>query len=191
MKTKAVIMSQKAAHAVGWSSEAIQIFLGSLYIALLAQIEIPLMPIPVTLHTFAIFTLALFQGGRRSLFSLLLYLFEATIGLPVFPGAYIDPFWMFSLSAGYCFSFPLAAYIVGKSTEVEGSHSTAWMIFGLCSAQLIIYLMGATWMSFTLGWKQALAVGVYPFVLIDLVKLLTAFSIKMGFKQLAYLYTDR
>ncbi len=191
MKTETKIHIQSMTQSVERGLDIITVFLGSLYIALLAQVEIPLVPIPVTLHTFAIFTLALFQGGQKALYSLLLYLLEATLGFPVFPGGYIDPFWIMGPSAGYCLGFPIAAYLIGKSIEHQGSGFKRRIVLGLCAGQAVIYLLGTAWLSLSLGWEQAWTVGLFPFLFFDFIKILTAFSIKMAATHLNYLYTNR
>jgi biotin transport system substrate-specific component len=158
------------------------VILGSLYIALLAQVEIPLSPIPVTLHTFAIFTLALFQGSRRAFLSTCLFLMEATIGLPVFPGGVSNPLWILAPKAGYDLSFPLAAFLIGKINE--SGASIVRQMLGLLTGQLLIYAMGISWLSFYVGWKQAFLLGVMPFILFDLVKLLAALSARKAWVSL-------
>lgn len=186
MKQETVSHYAQATQPITWIKGSVQILLGTLYIALLSQIEIPLKPIPVTMQTFAIFSLALFQGGKNSCFSVILYLMAATIGFPVFPSAVSDPLWIFDPSAGYCLSFPLAAYLVGKLTEIKNPPSAAWMMLGLCTAQSLIYLLGVSWLSFFIGWKQALVTGLYPFIIFDMIKLLAAFSTKMAVKPLIH-----
>lgn len=166
------------------TKEIISILLGSLYIALLAQIEIPLSPVPITMHTFAILSLPLFQGSRKSMFSVLLYLAEATIGLPVFPNGWSDPFWITAPTAGYFLSFPLSAYIVGTSIESR-EVSVGKMTMRLLCAQASIYFIGISWLSVYVGLEPALTFGLYPFILIDSIKLLAAFSIKMSFLSFA------
>jgi len=187
MKQKNLMLYQQNIQFFVWAKDNVHIILGALYVALLSQVEIPLKPIPMTMQTFAIFSLALFQGSKKSFFSLVLYLLAATIGLPVFPSASIDPLWIFAPSAGYCLSFPLAAYIVGKSTEMKNPVPAVWMMAGLCAAQLMIYVLGVSWLSSFIGWKLALQTGFYPFVLFGFVKLLAAFSAKMAARPLIQL----
>lgn len=177
-------LSYQNTQPIVWAKESVQILLGTFYVALLSQLEIPLKPIPITMQTFAIFSLALFQGSKKSFLSLVFYLVAATLGFPVFPSATIDSFWIFDPTAGYCLSFPLVAYLVGKSVEMKNSPSAFWMMGGLCMAQFLIYLLGISWLSFFIGWKHALLTGLYPFVLFDVVKLLSAFSTKMAAKPL-------
>lgn len=156
-------------------------FLGSLFITLIGQIEIPLNPIPATMHTFAIFMLALFMGANRSLYSLLLFLGEATIGLPVFPSGWFDAFWITQPAAGYVLSFPFAAYIAGKL--IENKNSLFINFIGLLVAQTVIYCMGFLWLSFFIGYKDAFIFGILPFVFFDSVKLFAALAIKMSFNN--------
>jgi biotin transport system substrate-specific component len=185
MKTNSV-MTQQVAQPVSWPLEGVQIVLGALYIALLAQVEIPLKPVPMTLQTFAIFSLALFQGSRKSCFSVLLYLVAATLGLPVLAGACSRPLWILGYNAGYCLSFPLAAYVAGKFAESK--NSVMWMALGLGCAQIIILLMGVTWLSFMIGWQQALIFGFYPFIVVDAMKIAAALSMKMAAKSIVGFY---
>lgn len=162
--------------------DLIHVLLGSLYIAFIAQFEIPSQPIPVTLQTFGIFSLALAQGSKKSLFSLLLYLLGGSLGLPVFAGAYCNPLWFLLPSAGFCFSFPLAAYLVGKATDKK--LSTLPMFLLLCLGQGIIYALGVAWLTLYIGLEQALKFGLYPFILFDLLKMLVAASGYMAFRQI-------
>ena len=164
-----------------YARDLIHIILGCLYIALVAQIEIPLQPIPVTLHTFAILSLALAQGSRKALGSVGLYLLAASFGLPVFPSAYSNSLWMLLPSAGYCLSFPFIAYLVGKASDK--SLSGFPLLLNLCLSHFILYSMGVTWLSTFCGWEQALHYGLYPFLLFDALKILVVTSGYTAFRK--------
>lgn len=159
---------------------ALHVSLGSIFLALLAQVEIPLQPVPVTLHTFAIFLLALFQGSNKAALSTLLYLGEATLGLPVFPNVYSNPLWILHPTAGYCLSFPIAAYLIGKIVELQKNPSAIRMAFSILCGQLVIYLIGVSWLSYFVDWNQALTFGLYPFIPMAVLKLCAAVSLKKG-----------
>jgi biotin transport system substrate-specific component len=160
--------------------DLLHVVLGSLFIALLSSAEIPLTPVPITLQTFAIFVLALFQGGSKAALSLLMYLAEATLGLPVFGGPSSDPFWILCPSAGYCLAFPLAAYLTGKISELRSPFPFVRMLIGCFCGQAVVYLLGVTWLSFYIGLSQALILGLYPFIMFDGIKLLTAVAIRFA-----------
>ena len=97
-----------------WSFHVI---LGGLFLTLGAQIEVPIGIVPVTMHTLAVFLLALFQGSQKAFLSASLYLGLATVGLPVLSGWSVNPLWMVGSCGGYLVAFPLAAYVIGKMVE--------------------------------------------------------------------------
>ncbi|NGX42056.1 MAG: Biotin transporter BioY [Chlamydiae bacterium] len=160
------------------------ILLGSLFLAALSQVEIPLAPIPVTLQTFAIFLLALFQGSTKAFFSALLYLGEATMGLPVLSCAACNPLWFIGPTAGYLFSFPLAAFVIGKVFERKNAPSICWTALSIFCGQIVIFALGISWLSFYVGWNQALPLGLYPFLPMAVLKLVAAVSFKMADNKL-------
>ena len=70
----------------GLGYQLLLIVAGSLLVALAAQIEVPMWPVPVTLQTLAVLLVGGVLGSRLGALSLLAYLFEGAIGLPVFAG---------------------------------------------------------------------------------------------------------
>ncbi|MCB1080673.1 MAG: hypothetical protein KDK69_02520, partial [Chlamydiia bacterium] len=46
---------------------ALQVVMGSLFLAACSQITIPLYPVPLTMQTLGIFILAMMQGGNKAL----------------------------------------------------------------------------------------------------------------------------
>ena len=95
----------------------LQVVLGSFFMAFLSQLTVPLNPIPMTLQTLAVFLLAMGMGGKKAALSILLYLGEASMGLPVLAGWKSNPLWFFNPSAGYLVGFPFAAFVVGFLLE--------------------------------------------------------------------------
>lgn len=164
---------------------ALQMLLGSLYIALLAQIEVPLKPVPMTLHTFAVMTLGLFAGKRVAAGSALLYLGEATLGLPVFPGFWSNPLWMMQPTAGYCLGFPVAAYAIGRILESFPKKNLFAILVSLCAGNGLIFALGIAWLACFVGFEQAIVLGLLPFVWIDCLKMAAAASIRMTARQWA------
>ena len=93
-------------------SQGALIFGGSLLIAVCAKIKIPLLPVPVTMQMFAVLIIASLLGSRRGALTVLLYLSEGALGLPVFAAdtgvlTFVGP------TAGYLVGFVFAAYLVG------------------------------------------------------------------------------
>ena len=71
-----------------WVIPAIQVFSGSILLALIAQVAIPLpfTPVPLSLQTFAVFMLALTLGSKKGTAAVVTYLIQGTLGFPVFAG---------------------------------------------------------------------------------------------------------
>ena len=96
--------------------ELLIIITASLFIALTAQIRIPLWPVPVTGQTFGILLVAGILGKWRGIMAVIAYLCEGALGLPVFAGggsvlSFIGP------TGGYLLGFIFAAFVVGWLSE--------------------------------------------------------------------------
>jgi len=149
---------------------ALQVLLGSLFMAILAQITIPLKPVPMSLQTLGVFLLPMFLGKKQAAYALILYLAEATVGLPVLSSMKVNPFWIVGPTAGYLISFPVAAYAIGFLLEKDQNQSFIWTAFSLLMGQVIIYTFGVTLLSFMIGWENAIFLGFVPFIPVGLYK---------------------
>ncbi|MFH2104544.1 MAG: biotin transporter BioY [Chloroflexota bacterium] len=160
-----------------WLRDLGLVLAGTLLVALLAQVRIPLpfTPVPITGQTFAVLLVAVALGSHRGAVSLMLYATLGLGGLPVFAGGASGLAYALGPTGGYLVGFALAAWVVGRLAErgLERTVRTAWLPF--LAGTLVIYLCGAGWLSFVLGsLPQALAVGVLPFLVGDTVKILLA-----------------
>ncbi|MBS0615212.1 MAG: biotin transporter BioY [Verrucomicrobia bacterium] len=136
---------------------------GSLFMALMAQVRVPLpfTPVPLTLQTLAVFLLGGILGPKRALLSLIAYLIEGTCGLPIFNGGSINPLWFLGPHAGYLWGFVLAAFVVGKLTENREDFFR--FLLALLVGEAIILGLGTSWLALFMGWKKAFLVGAAPF----------------------------
>ena len=153
---------------------ALQIFGASLFIALCAQIQIPLYftPIPLTGQTFAIMLIAATMGSRKGALSVMAYIAEAAFGLPVLTGGGFGLTLLVGASGGYLVGFMLQAYLIGWCVEkqrVFSSSKTLLILLSSCAMQLGL---GALWLSHYVGLDNALLFGVMPFVAGEVLKAL-------------------
>ena len=58
--------------------------IGTLILAFSSKVQVPFWPVPMTMQTFAVFIIGMTFGSKLAFFTLVLYLFEGAIGLPVF-----------------------------------------------------------------------------------------------------------
>lgn len=150
---------------------------------LLAGIAIPLpfTPVPLTGQTFGVLLAGALLGPRRAALAMLVYLAEGLAGLPVFAGG--TNAWSPSLlgapvivgpSAGYLFSFPVAAFVVGSLAQ-RGWDRRFWRaVTMMLVGQALIYLFGLSWLGTYVGMERAVPLGLLPFVPGDVLKVLLA-----------------
>jgi biotin transport system substrate-specific component len=146
----------------------------SLLTAVLAQIRIPLpfTPIPLTGQTFAVLLSGAVLGSRRAFLSQALYLAEGAAGLPVFAGGAATLGHLLGPTAGYLWSFPVAAGLLGWLVE-QGASRASWRLAGaLVLSDALILCSGALWLhnSFRVPYSQTWLLGFYPFLVGDILK---------------------
>ncbi len=163
--------SEKAKSRV-WT--AMQVLIGGLFLAACAQVSIPLYPVPMTMQTLGIFTLAVMQGGRIASFSALLYLALISLGLPMLSGGASNAMWFAFPSAGYLLAFPIAAFVIGKLISAKEKPNSLWVLFSILVGQVIIYTLGVGVLTRLLSVKESLMAGLVPFLPLAGVKLLLA-----------------
>lgn len=157
-------------------SSLIEVLGGSLLLAVLSQIALPLpfSPVPITMQTFAVFLLAATLGSKKGALAVALYLVQATSGLPVLAGGLVNPLWMLSARAGYLIGFVPAVYLMGFVLEQKKNFLT--LVPALLAGQLIIYLFGASVLALFVGAANSFSLGVFPFLIGDLAKICLAAS---------------
>lgn len=155
----------------------VQVFLGSLFLVACSQIKIPLYPVPMTLQTLGIFSLALMQGGRKAFASTLLYLGFACLGLPVLSGGAAESLWWTLPTAGYLVAFPIAAYTIGTFAHLKKSPSLLYLMGCIFAGQCLIYSLGVFGLLRLVSFQEAIMVGVVPFLPLAGVKLIMATSL--------------
>jgi len=96
-----------------------------------------------------------------------------TIGLPVFANFSGGIVYLYGPTGGYLLAFPIAALIVGWISKKKNSFMN-YLIASLAGV-VIIYLFGWLRLGIFIGdFKKAFAVGVIPFIAIDIAKALVA-----------------
>jgi biotin transport system substrate-specific component len=163
--------------AANWLRDLSLIIIGSLFVAALAQVEIPLSftPVPITGQTFGVLLVGAALGSKRGAASLGLYLVIGAFGLPFFAGGAHGFTVVLGATGGYLIGFVMAAYVVGLLAErgLERSVRTSFVPFLI--GTVIIYACGVTWLAVVLGsFSKAIAAGLLPFLIGDAIKLIAA-----------------
>jgi biotin transport system substrate-specific component len=159
-------------------------------VAAAAHIAIPLpfTPVPLTLQPLAVLGVGLALGPVAGLFTMLAYLAEAAIGLPVLspagPGGVAQ---LLGPSGGFLMAYPLvAALIGGLASKLSASFSTftSALIAGFCSVA-VLFIFGAAWFAnYTHHSLYATWIGaVAPFLPGEIVKVFVAAGIYSALKR--------
>jgi biotin transport system substrate-specific component len=146
-----------------------------------AQVSIPLpfTPVPLTLQPMMVLVGAAALGGRLGAASQVLYLALGIFGLPVFAAAAALPPGAARLlgpTGGYLISYPLAAYITGCLAERGFDRRYLTSFAAMASGLVIVFTFGVIQLAAVshTGLKGALAAGLFPFAIADLLKLAAA-----------------
>jgi biotin transport system substrate-specific component len=158
-----------------WLLDVVLVVLFSAFVALTAQVEIPLWPVPLTLQTLGVLFTGAVLGSRRGALALLLYLTEGALGLPVFAGGASGVGYMLGPTGGYLVGFVVAAGVVGWLAQRGWDRRLVWAAVAMVIGNLIIYVCGVAWLAVFLGdlWG-ALVKGMLLFVIGDLIKIAVA-----------------
>jgi biotin transport system substrate-specific component len=159
-----------------WLKDVGVILGASVIIALFAPISIPLpfTPVPIAVQAHVILLLSCLLGSKRASMAVLTYLFQGAIGLPVFAGGAAGIMALAGPTGGYLLGYLAAAFVTGFITErmVNRTPSKAFAAMGL--GNVIVYLFGLPWLSRYVGWQSAIVLGVLPFLIGDMFKLIIA-----------------
>ena len=155
-------------------TKAALVVFGSLLLAVSAQFKIPLYPVPVTGQTLVVLLIGMTYGPRLGGITLAAYLFEGALGLPVFAGGAAGVAVLMGPTAGYLFGFLLAAIAMGYLAERGMGRTVVSTIAAMVIGNCVIYLCGALWLANFIGFGQAIAAGVLPFLYGDALKLVVA-----------------
>ena len=149
---------------------------GTLILTLSAKIQTPLAPVPVTMQTFAVLFLGMAFGYKIATASVILYLVQGAIGIPVFAkgGGLI---YFQGPTSGYLFGFIIGAFVSGY---VKINSGTLLTFTKLVFSVSFIYLFGLIWLwvylnfysGKELNFFQVFEIGAKPFLVIETFKLL-------------------
>jgi biotin transport system substrate-specific component len=153
------------------------IVLGTLLVAVLAQVKIalPFTPVPLTGQTFAVLLVGAALGAKRGAASMALYIALGALGLPVFAGGAAGLAYLSGATLGYLAGFVMAAYVIGRLAEHGWERSIRTSLLPFLVGTIIIYVCGIAWLTVILGsFSKALAAGLLPFLIGDALKLVAA-----------------
>jgi biotin transport system substrate-specific component len=175
----------------GFVSEALRqaalVVGASLFVALCANIAIPLpgTPVPLTVQNFAVLLVGLLLGSRRGFAALALYLAEGAMGMPVFspmgPGGIAQ---LLGPTGGFLLAYPLVAWLAGFIME-HGRKNFARAAVGGFLADVLLFVGGLSWLAvLTHSVALAFRLGLYWFLFAEVIKVMMAAGIAARWQRI-------
>ena len=160
------------------------ILLGSTLLIISAKIKLPFYPVPMTMQTFVVLFLGVLFGPKLAATTILFYLCEGILGLPVFsnsPEKGIGLVYFVGPTMGYLIGFIVTGYLAGKFIYDNNLIKT---FLKLSLATSFIYILGMLWLGSLIGWEKPIfELGAQPFLLAELFKILIATLMVKQFKR--------
>ena len=139
------------------------VLFGTLLLALSSKVQVPFWPVPMTMQTFMVFIIGMAYGWKLAFYTLVIYLIEGALGLPVFAkgGGLL---YLTGPTAGYLYGMVIAAGVIGFFAELGYNQSYFKSLISLSIGTFIIFLLGVGYLGSIIGYDKALVGGLYPFI---------------------------
>jgi len=158
--------------------QIILVLAGIAALALAAKIKIPMIPVPMTMGTFAVLSIGAAYGMRLGLATIIGYMLIGALGFDVFAGSSAETFgmtYMMGGTGGYLVGYVLAVLALGYAARQGWDRSIGKMALAMILGNILIYVPGLIWLAGLYGTDAPIfAWGLTPFLLGDLVKLALA-----------------
>ena len=170
-----------AVAAAGRRTRALQVALvvgGAALVAACAQISIPLpfTPVPITGQTFGVLLVASSLGPGLGVASIALYVLAGIAGAPIYQDQNHGWDYFLGATGGYLIGFVLASALVGALAHRRWDRRFGTASAAMLAGNVVVYLVGLPWLALELdtGLDRTLELGLYPFVVGDILKLYLA-----------------
>lgn len=179
---RAVLADRLRTH--GLATDAALVAGGALFTAAMAQLEVPMWPVPITGQTLAVVLVGATLGARRGMLSLLVYAVAGLAGAPFFADMQGGLQSLALPSFGYVIGFIPAAGLVGWLARRNWDRNVGRAAVAMLLASAIPFVTGLPYLAVALGQlgapndvQSVLAAGLYPFIVGGIAKALIAAGI--------------
>jgi len=162
---------------------------GAALVTVLAQVAIPLWPVPITGQTLAVLLVGSTLGWARGAISMVLYALLGLVGLPVFSDGTHGATVLFGATGGYIVGFIVSAALVGWLAERQWDRKILKAIVTFVAGSVVVFAIGLPWLAIVLhtDLPTTLQYGLYPFIIGGIIKA----AIAAGLLPLAWWGGDR
>ena len=169
--------------------DAVLVVAGAALVTVLAQVAIPLWPVPITGQTLAVLLVGSTLGAVRGAISMVLYALLGLVGLPIFSDGSHGAGVLFGATGGYIVGFIISAALVGWLAERQWDRKILKAIVTFVAGSVVVFAVGLPWLAVVLhtDLPTTLQYGLYPFILGGIIKA----AIAAGLLPLAWWGADK
>jgi len=172
------LIARPSSRARAFAVDAALVLAGVAVVALLAQVEIPLWPVPITGQTLGVIIVGASLGAWRGAAALTTYMVLGLAGLPIFAGLTGSLVAIAKPSFGFVIGFIFSAFVAGWFAERAWDRRPALAFVGFAAASVVPFLFGIPYLAVVLNvslgldltFWQILEAGLFPFIIGGLVK---------------------
>jgi biotin transport system substrate-specific component len=145
---------------------------GAAFTAVMAQIAVPLYPVPITGQTLAVLLVGATLGATRGALTMVVYALLGVVGLPVFSAASSGFGVLSGTTGGYIVGFIFAAGFTGWLAQRDWDKKYLGAALSFLGGTVVTFVFGLTWLALVTGGtlEQVLAWGLFPFIIGGLIK---------------------
>jgi biotin transport system substrate-specific component len=154
--------------------QVLLVVLGTVLLAISAQIQVPFWPVPMTMQTFMVLIIGATYGWRLGAATMIAYILEGVIGLPVFAQFSAGAHVMVGPTAGYLVGFVAAALVTGYLAERGFGRNLATAAVSFIFGTIVIFALGLAYLASLIGIEGAITHGLMPFILSEPTKVALA-----------------
>jgi biotin transport system substrate-specific component len=164
---------------------------GTLFIAALAQIAIPVpgSPVPVTGQTLAVYLIGTTYGARLGFATFATYLLAGIAGAPIFaPAATQGIARLTGATGGFLIGMLIAVLVLGALADRKADQKFKTSFPALIFGSVIVFAFGLIWLnvSLNLTWAQTISAGLTPFIFGEVIKIaITATSLPLIWRKIS------
>jgi biotin transport system substrate-specific component len=163
------------------ATDAVLVLAGAGLTAAMAQLFVPMWPVPFTGQTFAVLLVGTTLGALRGALSMLVYALVGALGAPVFTEGSHGWAVLAGPTGGYIVGFVLASIVTGWLAQRRWDRRVVGTLVSFLAGTATIYLVGLPWLAASLGslglaadLGSVLSAGLVPFLVGDVLKALIA-----------------
>jgi biotin transport system substrate-specific component len=151
---------------------------GTLFLAALAQISIPVpgSPVPVTGQTLGVLLIGTTYGSWLGLATFAMYLLAGIAGAPVFAGASYGIEKITGATGGYLIGMMVATFLLGVLAKRQMDQRFLTALPTMLLGTLTIFAFGLFWLHLFTGndWSWTINAGLTPFIFGEILKIVIA-----------------